>query len=133
MKVRVISAIVALAIFIPLILIGGYPFAGAMGLVSILAYKEILDLKKSHKKIPNAVKVLGLLALLYLVLGNYEQDIIEYTHVLLPLVFLLIPTVFYKNNKYETKDALYLLGSIYLIGMLFNLLNGCSYVNWVTF
>ena len=57
MKVRILSALVALAIFIPLLCIGGYPFAFAIGVLSVVAYKEVLDLKKSHQDIPNLVKI----------------------------------------------------------------------------
>lgn len=122
MKIRLISVLIALVIFIPLIWLGGYLFAGAMGILSILAYKEVLDLKKSHKEIPNVVKVLGLISIIYLVLGNYGTSIIEYSHIILPLVLLLLPTVFYKKDNYTTKDAFYLTGSVILIGLLFNLL-----------
>ena len=122
MKIRVISAVVALAIFIPLILIGGIPFAIAAGILSVLAYKEILDLKKSHKKLPNGVKILGLIAILYLVVGNYGINFLTYKAILIPLILLLLPTVFYKNDNYNTNDAFYLLGTVYLIGLLFNLL-----------
>lgn len=126
MKVRIISAIVALAIVIPLIILGGYPFAIGVGVISVIAYKEILDLKKSHKEIPNVVKVLGLIAVLYLVLGNYGINSLDfavsYPRILLPLMLLLVPTIFYKKDKYTTKDAFNLLGSTYLVGMIFNLL-----------
>jgi len=126
MKVRVISAAVALAVIIPFIVIGGYPFAVLIGIVSVLAYKEILDLKKSHKEIPNLVKALGLFALIYLVLGNYGlyslDFAVSYSRILLPLVLMLLPTVFYKKDEYNSKDALYLVGAIFLIGMLFNLI-----------
>ena len=126
MKVRVISAIVALAILIPFICLGGIPFAIAAGIISVIAYKEVLDLKKSHKEIPNVVKVLGLLSVLYLVLGNYGINSLDYavsySRILLPLVLMLLPTVFYKKDKYTTKDAFYLLGTIYLVGLLFNLI-----------
>ena len=126
MKVRVISAMVALAIIIPLLCLGGYPFAIGIGIISILAYKEIIDLKKSHNEIPSVVKILGMLVLLYLVLGNYGINsldfAINYPRLLLPLVVLLIPTVFYQKGEYTTKDALYLIGSVFLIGLIFNLL-----------
>ena len=126
MKVRIISAIVALIIVIPLIYLGGYPFAIGCGILSILGYVEILKLKKSHQEIPNIVKVLGLISLLYLVLGNYGETSLVYSlsydRVLIPLVLLLIPTVFYKKDKYKIEDAFYLLSGIYLIGLFFNLL-----------
>ena len=121
MKIRIISAIVALAIFIPLIVIGGMPFTIAASILSILAYKEVLDLEKSHHKIPNIVKVLGLFSVIYLVLGNYGANFLNYRLILVPIILLLLPTVFYKNDNYNTSDAFYMLGISYLIGMLFNL------------
>lgn len=126
MKVRIISAIVALAIVIPLIYLGGYPFAIGCSILSILGYIEILKLKKSHQEIPNVVKALGLITLLYIVLGNYD-DIsfyyyMSYNRFLLPMILLLVPTVFYKKDKYKVEDAFYLIGTIYLIGLFFNLL-----------
>lgn len=124
MKVRLISAGVALAIIIPLIWIGGIPFAIGMGILSILAYKEVLDLKKSHSDIPDLVKVFGLISLVYIVLGDYNLSslslVMSYQKLLLPIILLLLPTIFYQKEKYTTKDAFYLLGSIYLIGLLFN-------------
>ena len=126
MKVRVISALVALAILIPFICLGGYPFSILVGIVSILAYKEMVDLKKSHKEIPNLVKALGLFALMYLVLGTYGLNSLDfavsYSRILLPIVLLLLPTIFYKKDKYTTKDAFYLIGVVFLVGMLFNLI-----------
>lgn len=126
MKVRIISAIVALIIVIPLIYLGGYPFAIGCGILSILGYVEILKLKKSHQEIPNTVKVLGLVSLLYLVLGNYGETSLVYSlsyeRVLIPLMLLLIPTIFYKKDKYKIEDAFYLISAIYLIGLFFNLL-----------
>ena len=133
MKVRIISAVVALAILIPLLCLGGIPFAIGMGILSVLAYKEILDLKKAHNDIPNVVKVLGLICVVYLVLGDYQLSsldlIMSYPKLLLPIVILLLPTVFYKNDKYTTKDAFYLIGAILLIGILFNLAISIRNVN----
>ncbi len=126
MKVRVISALVAFLIFIPLIWIGSYPFAIAMGVLSILAYREITDLKEPYLKIPDLVKLLGLLSILYLVLGNYGNYSLDlsigYPRLFVPLILILLPAVFYKKDKYVTKDAFALLGIVYLLGFLFNIL-----------
>ena len=133
MKVRLISAAVALLILIPLLFVGGIPFAIVIGIIAVLGYKEIIDLKKHHNEIPNVVKVLGLLCLLYIVLGEYDinsLDTINYAKILLPLILLLIPTVFYKNNKYSTKDALYLVGSIFLLGVFLNLILTIRVINF---
>lgn len=133
MKVRLLSAAIALAILIPLLWIGGVPFAIAMGILSVIAFKEILDLKKSHNEIPNLVKILGVICVVYLVLGDYNLSslnlIMSYPRILLPIVLILIPTVFYKDDKYSTKDAFYLLGSVFLVGILFNLIISLRNVN----
>lgn len=125
MKKRVISALVALAIFIPLIAVGGVYFGAAMGILSVIAYKEIIDLKKSHHELPNFVKVAGLVALLYLVLGSYSNPgnlyFINLEQLILPILLLVFPVIFYKETKYNTKDAFYLLGFIMLIGLFFNM------------
>lgn len=133
MKVRILSALVALAIFIPLLCIGGYPFAFAIGVLSVVAYKEVLDLKKSHQDIPNLVKVFGLLCVVYLVIGDYSLSsldlIMSYPKLLIPMILVLMPTVFYKKDKYKTADAFYLLGAIYLIGIFFNLVISIRNIN----
>lgn len=133
MKVRLISAAVAIAILIPLIWVGGIPFAIGMGLLSVLAYKEIIDLKKSHNKLPDLVKVLGLICVIYLVLGDYKLStlnlVMSYQRLLLPIVLLLLPTIFYEKDKYTTHDAFYLIGSVFLIGILFNTLISLRNVN----
>ena len=126
MKIRVISALVALGILIPFLIIGGYPFAFIICFLGIICYKEILDLKKSHDKIPMIVVILGLISLVYIMIGNYGFNsltyAITYPKVLIPMILLLLPTLFYKKITYNTNDALYLLGNIYLIGFLFNLI-----------
>ena len=125
MKTRLISAFIALIIIVPFILIGGYPFAFAISVLGILSYKEILDLKKSHQEIPILVKIFGLLSLIYFMIGSYKPDNFEFkieiSKMIIPLLLMLIPTLFYKNDKYTTRDAFYLLGVIYLFGTIFNL------------
>lgn len=70
MKTRIITAVVALLIVIPLVLLGGIYFELLMCLVGALAFKEMIDLKKSHGKIPNMMIFIGLVSLLSLILSN---------------------------------------------------------------
>ena len=133
MKTRIISAAVALLILIPLLWIGGISFAIGIGILSVLAYKEIIDLKKSHGEIPDIVKALGLICVIYMVLGDYSMSslniVMSYPRLLLPIILLLIPTVMYDKDKYNTKDAFYLSGCISLIGLLFNLILSLRNIN----
>lgn len=126
MKQRLISALIAIIIVVPFVIIGNIPFAIGVSFLGIYAYKELLDLKKSHKDIPNLIKVMGLISLCYLMVGNYEENIlffhIDYKMIIIPILFLLIPSVFYKRKEYSITDAIYILGFIYLIGIPFNLI-----------
>ena len=124
MKKRVISAIVAAIIAIPLIYLGGYFFAAFACVLAALAYKEILDLKESHKEIPMFIAFLGFLAMIMLVLSNNIDASIykglSYQTLTFLILFLLIPTIFYSKDKYSTRDALYLIGIVLLLGIVFN-------------
>jgi len=123
MKTRIISAAVALAIIVPLLIIGGKAFAFAMGVLAVLAYKEIIDLKESHKKIPPVIQIIGLIDLLLLVFSEFDGYSImfgvTYKGIALLLVTLLLPA-FLSKEKYDTKDAFYLIGTILLLGTVFN-------------
>ena len=76
MKKRVLSAMVLLAIFIPLILIGGIPFKIGLAIVSILTFKEVIDLRKKEKDFPSLIKILGLLCLLFLIFYTHNDYIL---------------------------------------------------------
>ncbi len=124
MKTRILSAIVLLLIAIPLILAGGEVFSLGIALLAVLSLKEILDLSKSHNKIPSALALFSVLALLGIIFYEYRGNILSYgiSHRLLIVVLMcyLLPTLFISKNKYETKDAFYLFGIIIFLGMAFH-------------
>lgn len=124
MKKKVISAIIALIIVIPILIIGRLPLYIGIAIISMLAYKEIITLKLAHNKVPDLMKVIGAFSLFYLVFnhleGYYLQIGLSYTAICTLFVCMLVPCIFYKNDKYTTKDAFYLIGSILLIGLVFN-------------
>ena len=66
MKQRFLSGMIMTLIVVPFILIGGYAFRIGISILSVLAYKELLDLK-INKNIPTLNKVIGVVALLLLV------------------------------------------------------------------
>lgn len=124
MKKRLITAIIILLIILPIIYVGGITFALAVGVISILGFKEVIDLKKSHKPIPLIPCIFALTALLSFALTDFNSGeyLFKVTSVKLALASLgiIIPTVFYDEKKYTTKDAFYLLGTSLFLGLAFN-------------
>lgn len=124
MKTRIISAIIAAVIAIPLIWLGGYFFAAFACVLAVLAYKEIIDLKESHQEYPMLMAFLGFIIMMIIILSNNTDASIykgiTYQTLTMTILFLLIPTIFYKKDKYATKDAFYLIGVVLLLGIVFN-------------
>lgn len=124
MKKRLISAVIALAIIVPLLIVGGLPLYIGIGVLALLAYKEIVTLKESHHHLPDLVKVLGAFALILLTFSRFAGYSlitgISYSGLGFLLVSMLIPAIFYDEDVYTTKDAFYMIGTILMIGVLFN-------------
>lgn len=118
MKVRTISAVVLLAIIIPLVIIGGLPFALLIGVVGMIAAKEMTDLYKY----PNIIKLLTVLALVGVIYSNFDSSSImfglNYDVLSIIILGLFIPIIFLQvKGKYTTEDAFKLIGFILLIGL----------------
>lgn len=127
MKTRVISAIVALAIIIPLILNGGLAFNLGVYVISILALKEFLDVKATKKQIPIFIQLIAYIFITILIAFNSKDLINVFTldYRVLSALFMafLIPTVFYhEQSKYSINDAFYLIGGLLFLGISMSLL-----------
>lgn len=126
MKQRVVSAIVAIIIVVPLLVLGGIPFAIGIGALAALAFLETLNLKDSHTAYPTLMKVLGFICLELIVFNKYKGGFvytgINYLPVALSALTLLIPSVFFKKENYSTKDAFYLFATVVFLGIFFNAL-----------
>lgn len=124
MRTRVLSALLMAIVAIPVVYFGGVVFYFGVGVLAILGYKELLDLRKSHKQIPKLMIFIGIVCLTLLILDNFnERNLtlgITYEILILSLIFILMPTVYYQD-RYQTKDAFYLLGITLFLGLTFNL------------
>lgn len=124
MKTRIISAIVAIIIVIPLLILGGNYFSIGCAILSVQALRELLMLKDNTNKIPILVQLLSVICTLFLVLSEYDGYSIafglSYKGIAIAALALFLPTIFYKKDTYKTSDAFYLLGCTILIGMVFN-------------
>ena len=115
MKKRLITAIVLLAIFIPLIIIGGMYFEIALVILSTLAFKEMLDLLEKEKKIPFFVKIISYISVIVLTLC--AEAFLPCVSLIILLFF--IPLIFIKNDTYTFLDSLELSALVLFLGTLF--------------
>ena len=126
MKQRVISAIVAAIIVIPLFLLGGWVFNAGVVALAALAYFEIINLKESHNKLSNNIRIIGFLCLELIVLSGFDIGFsingLTNLSIGITILLLLTPSIFDEKGKYTTRDALYLIGFIIFIGLFLNLL-----------
>ena len=132
MKQRIISAVVAAIIVIPLLIIGGVPFSIGLGALAAIGLWELLRLRDKKNPYPILIKVLAFACLELLVFSiptaNFSNNGVglKYLPVALSTLVLLIPSVFYKKETYSTKDAFSVLGVVLLIGVFFGALIGIT-------
>lgn len=125
MKQRVISAIIALIVVIPLIILGGYAYYVGVGIMSILAYYEIVKVREKEKKMDTSIKLLGLVAYLCIIMSaiiKKDSFNIDYRLYILDLFVCLLPLVVMTKKEYDAEDALVLVSITLLLGIAFNFL-----------
>ena len=116
MKKRVISAIVALAIFIPLIILGGMWFKIAATVLAVLGMREFLNLSGGEKR-PKYVDLILYALVILLTFMDKNRTSYYFLTLLLPML-----AVIYCNNnkKYNADDAFKLIGMTILVGTVFH-------------
>lgn len=127
MKLRVISAIFMVGIFVPFLLIGELPFAIFMAVLGVAGLYELIKVKESKKKFPTLLKIVAYGIVLGLSLHNVNSIEFQFSfdyRVMSGLIFIfLAPMVFINDFKrYNLTDALFLIGSTLFMGLSFNLL-----------
>ena len=125
LKIRIISAVVALIIVIPLLIVGGFPFYTGVGIIGVIGFNEMLMLIDKEKKLPNFVKYIAMICFITFVIFNVKGTDFNISYQLLlvsPLVILLPLLVYGDNKKYNSNDAFHLLGIILFLGISFHYL-----------
>ena len=127
MKKRVLSAIIMILIFVPLLFIGGIPFALLMTLLAVGAMHELITIREKKKQFPTLIKIISYLLIIFYLVLTYNQNVFSYkiSFQLISFVVLiyLLPILLKDENKYnyDINDALYLVGSLIFINIAFNL------------
>ena len=110
MKKRVISAVVALAIIIPLIALGGIYFKIGMSVLSILSMYEILKLRK---ELPIFIKVISYVLI---TLSVIFSDVSLLPIILITMSILL---VFFDKSEYNVNDFTFVTAFLVLLSTVF--------------
>jgi phosphatidate cytidylyltransferase len=121
MKQRVIGASILLIVMVGSLLINSKLFGLLMVAFSILGFKEFFEIRygKNNKKL-GLIKFFCILCLLLITMNNTFYKIDLNVVILIPLLLLSLPIVFYNDNKlYNITDALYSLGIVYFLGFSF--------------
>ena len=127
MKARIISAILMMLIFIPLLIVGEVPFAVFMTILAVCGLYEIIHVRETTRKFPVIVKVFAYLLVMFFTMSNFDALQFTYTvdyRVISFTVFaFLLPMIFIKDKKqYDLNDALFLIGIVVFLGLGFNLI-----------
>mgnify|MGYP005806654853 FL=1 len=128
MKKRVLSAIIMILIFVPLLFIGGIPFAILMTVLALGAMYELINIREKKKEFPTLIKIISYLLIIFSLVLTYNQNIYSYniSYQLISFIILLfLLPILLKNKKemnYDINDALYLVGSLLFINIAFNLI-----------
>lgn len=127
MKQRVISAIVALLILVPIFLMGGFIYDATIVILSLLGLREFLKVKETKKELPSFIQFISYIMLsLIVVSGVNSQEMIfsiDFRIISGLLVVFLLPTILYHDRLlYSINDAFYLIGGVFFLGVSFSLL-----------
>ena len=116
MKKRVISAIVALIIFVPLVILGGVYLKIATCILGVLAMKEFLSLPHKNKR-PIYVDVIIYAFTILLIFMDEKREIYYFLTMIIPLLAVIYCN---DNKKYNADEAFKLIGMAYLVGTVFH-------------
>ncbi|MEN1966842.1 phosphatidate cytidylyltransferase [Lentibacillus sp. N15] len=140
MKQRILTAIVALIVFVPFVLYGNLPFTLLVYLLAAIGIWELMKMRKIKGKL-----VPALFAILYvwIILADFITGDMEFfglTKSELTIIFIivLLTYIVFVKNKFNFDDAAFMLLSACYVGMGFYFLiaareNGLDYIFYVLF
>ena len=124
MKQRVISAIVAIIIVVPIVLYGGIPFYLGASVLGLIGFYELLKARKTQRDVPNIMKLVCMFAFIIIMMDNWGNKVLVFNSndkLILSILLTVIPIVFFNKKKsYDINDALFMLGTIMFLGISFN-------------
>lgn len=122
MKQRTLSAILLMIVLVGSIFLGYKIFGLVMLACALLGYRELFHIKyENSKKNIDIVRLMGYFSIVLLVLNNIFFTIDSKLLMVLPILLLSIPIIFYNDSKiYNINDAFFVMGCIFFLGFSFN-------------
>lgn len=122
MKTRIISAIIMLAVFIPILLLGDIYYSILSCILGMIALWELMRLEKN---IPLYMRIISYFICLFLIIYHYKETnyFTEVNYAILVSMFFIysFSSIINKDTKkYTYKDSLWLMTMTLLIGIMFN-------------
>lgn len=114
MKQRVISAVIAIILLIPILIIGGSLYKAGVIALGVLGLLELIKARDNEKKIPTFMKFITIYSFVFALLENINNNtfsvVLSLKYVVLLVLILLLGLILYSDNKkYNIIDASYLL------------------------
>ena len=98
MKKRLIGGALVVIVLIAALVLGEKVFAIAISLAALLGLKELIDIKYKGNQI-NLIKFLAGIFLLLFLFNNLFINIEEEILIILPIIGLILPIIFYNERK----------------------------------
>lgn len=126
MKQRVLTAIVIIAVGLPILIYGKLPFVILGVFLALVATQEMIDMKETVTTTPIEIKLFTIIATLVIVFSSFNFKTLTFTGAVvfglgtmsLFLFILLLAVV--TRNKFTINDAGYYLLTIFYIGSTFH-------------
>ena len=121
MKQRIISGIVAILLLVLLLVLGGIPMYIGVLLISLQAYRELVNLRV-FKDVPLFLKILGAIITLVLIFTSFNDGSflfgLSFKALSVLSLVIITPSIFVK--EYKIMDSLLLYGCITFISLAFS-------------
>ncbi|MBP3635207.1 MAG: phosphatidate cytidylyltransferase [Bacilli bacterium] len=113
MKQRLISALVVLILFIPILILGGIYFRIGITFISMASVYEIVKFKDN---IPKFIKLLSYSLIIFMIFTNINYII----KIFIVFLILLTPLIFYDRKNYNIEIFSFLSSFIVFLGLVFS-------------
>ena len=127
MKVRIVSAIIALLLTIPILVNGGLAFKLGVYFLALLSLRELMNVRKVKSEIPDFIRFISYMILTIMIFSNIEQSelifFLDFRVLAALSLALLMPVVFYHDDKkYGVEDAFFMIGSLFFLSLAYTVL-----------